>query len=342
LVPEERDKAASIALGVDVPTWRRFVDECGRSVAPDDAVGGRLAAMRAAWNRSHGGDSGPPRAAATRCPACGGVAESWLERRALLLGRCERCGHAVLLEGGAPPSLYEREAYYQRVDPGTHAGYAAYEAEQVYREAKGARLLDRIERAASTRATAMLEIGSGFGFTRCAAEARGIRTAGVDVNPHAGAAAKRLYGFGTHVGDLASALASGVVARGAYDLVVAQFVLEHVVDPAAELACVVLALAPGGHAALVVPSADAAEIEVFGPSYRSFRADHLHLFSRRSLDSFFRGAGLELVELATEDNLHLLLGGFSRDELERDVYGAGLGPDIVAVATKRRCDSRSS
>jgi hypothetical protein len=84
----------------------------------------------------------------------------------------------------------------------------------------------------------------------------------------------------------------------------------------------------------VVPSADAAEAEVLGASYRSLRADHLHLFSRRSAELLLRAAGLAPAAAATACNLHLLLGVLSAEELARDVYRAGRGPDLTIVARK--------
>jgi SAM-dependent methyltransferase len=136
------------------------------------------------------------------------------------------------------------------------------------------------------------------------------------------------------VGDLASGLARGAVTPGAFDLVVAQFVLEHLEDPGAEIALVAQALAPGGHAALIVPSAEAVEAQVFGGAYRSLRGDHLHYFSRRSLGILVERAGLGIAAAWTECNVHLLLGFLSAEELARDVYGAGLGPDLTLLARK--------
>ena len=324
-------------LGIDAARWQGVHDEFARRVVPGASVAERLAVLRAAWE-THGvpGSSGPP-LESSPCPCCGGVVGPWIARSAppLAAGRCAGCGHGVLLEGRASAAVYETAAYYEAVDAGTGAGYAGYEDERVYREAKGARLLDRIEAVIRPGAPrTMLEVGSGYGFTRRAAEARGIATAGVDVNPHAARAARRLHGLSTHVGDLGSALASGVVGPGAFDLVVAQFVLEHLEDPGAELDRMALALAPGGHAALIVPSAEAVEADVMGGAYRSLRGDHLHYFSRRSLGSLVERAGLETAALWTECNVHVLLGFLSAEELARDVYGAGLGPDITLVARK--------
>jgi SAM-dependent methyltransferase len=172
----------------------------------------------------------------------------------------------------------------------------------------------------------LLEVGSGFGFTRAAAEQRAIATAGVDLNPHAAAAARRLYGFDTLVGDAAA-------ARGTFDLVLYQFVLEHLPDPAAELRRAAALVAAGGALALVVPSMDAVEIDLFGPAYRSFRDDHLHLFSRRSIERFLDGAGLRVAAARTACSIGLLRGFFAADELAA-LDAAGRGPDLTVLARR--------
>src|SRR5262249_45961228 len=151
---------------------------------------------------------------------------------------------------------------------------------------------------------ALLEVGSGYGFTRAAAERAGMRTAGVDVSGHAVSEAARRYGLRTFRGTLAEALATpeSPVLRGVFGTVLYQFVLEHVSDPEGELVLAREALAPGGWLVLLVPSMEAAEIAAFGASYRSFRADHLHLFSRASLGAVLGRAGFGLRALESHCN----------------------------------------
>jgi hypothetical protein len=179
----------------------------------------------------------------------------------------------------------------------------------------------------------LLEVGSGFGFTRIAAERRGIRSGGLDLNPVACAEAHRRYGLATFHGDLAEALGTGSAPIGerAWDAVLYQFVLEHVVDPISELALARRALRARGWLMLLVPSMEALEIEVFGASYRSFRADHLHLPSKASMRIVLTRAGFELVTLNSGCNLHLLRGIVS-DQALQHIYESGRGPDLLVIA----------
>jgi hypothetical protein len=72
---------------------------------------------------------------------------------------------------------------------------------------------------------------------------------------------------------------------------------------------------------------------VFGASYRSFRPDHLHLFSWKSLDLCLSKAGLRRVAARSECSAHLLAGFLSQEELTA-LCERGDGPDLVAIAAK--------
>jgi 2-polyprenyl-3-methyl-5-hydroxy-6-metoxy-1,4-benzoquinol methylase len=166
-----------------------------------------------------------------------------------------------------------------------------------------------------------------------AAAARGWRVLGVDVNPAAARGAKQLYGVSTMTDTLQGALDRGTVQRGAWDIVLYQFVLEHLPHPEVELHHAAEALAPGGSLAVVVPNMATFERDVFGASYRSLRADHLHLFSMPSARHYL--AAERLVEVAHETtcSLHLLRGFLEESDLD-DLYDDDRGPDLLFLARK--------
>jgi SAM-dependent methyltransferase len=222
--------------------------------------------------------------------------------------------------------------YYAMRDDGG-AGYDDYGSERAYRVEKGRKLLDWLSIHIDKSPRNLLEVGSGFGYTRLAATERGLDTTGVDVSRHAAAGAERLCRLPTFVGTLAEAYDTKHVSNGTFDLVLYQFVLEHLVDPGAELRLAARSLSPDGHVVLIVPSMEAAELAVFGGSYRSARSDHLHLFSRRSLALLLAGAGLALVTAESFCSLHLLRGFLSEQELTV-LYASGLGPDLRVIARK--------
>jgi hypothetical protein len=83
---------------------------------------------------------------------------------------------------------------------------------------------------------------------------------------------------------------------------------------------------------LWVPSMEALEIEIFGASYRSFRADHLHLFSKRSLERLL-SPRFEPVVLESGCQLHLLRG-FVEQAWLAELYRSGRGPDWFVCARR--------
>ena len=322
-------------LRVDETIWRRAVEEYGRRLR-DNHVDARLQALREAWDTfsPHAGTL-PQAAADSTCPVCGNCSVTPVLSRAPteVYGLCGVCGHGVLLSLPTVPDVYSKPDYYQRRSE-SGVGYDAYAQEQSYREAKAERLLNWIERHSPRPITSMLEVGSGYGYSRAAAERRGWHTLGVDLNPHAAAASRDRYGMDTLVGTLEQALALRSVAQHSWDLILYQFVLEHVADPIAELRHAAEAVAPTGQIVLTVPSMQAAERVVFGASYRSLRPDHLHLFSWKSLDICMAKAGLHRVLSRSECSVHLLAGFLTHQELE-SLYENGDGPDLIAVAARR-------
>jgi len=324
-------------LGIDEAQWSETLDRYCRLVAPTASVEQRLSALAAAFSAVAPHAAATPSAPAVTCVACGAPSvKPALAKRAsptvLVYGRCQECGHGQRLVGPPLDGIYESDAYYRQRSP-DGSGYDAYAAERLYREAKGARLLDELQAQVASPPRSLLEVGSGFGYTLAAAAARGWRTQGVDVNPEAARAAKAIYGCETVVGTVAPALANGRVAKGAWDVVLYQFVLEHLADPASELKSALEALSPDGHLLLVVPSMTSFELDVFASSYRSLRADHLHLFSARSLTKLLEAAGFGVVSSRSHCNLHLLEGFLEPAELQA-LYSAGRGPDLTVLARR--------
>lgn len=318
-------------LRVDRALWECVLEEYRRN-PKGTTRGERLEAARRTWSAHspHTGAAQP--SSVSRCPVCGGDVRPEIYRRSgEIYGLCAQCGHGTLLTEAAPAEIY-REANYYSERKGDGVGYDAYHREKEYREAKADRLLARIESITGAPAgRSLLEVGSGFGYTRAAAERRGWRTSGVDLNPHAAAAARDLYGFETRVGTLKDALSSDRIPRGHSQVVLYQFVLEHIHDPIGELRHAAEVVAPHGFLVLLVPSMGALERVVFGASYRSLRPDHLHLFSWASLDRCFEASGWRRVQSGSECSVHLLADFLSREELE-EVYRNGEGPDLWAVA----------
>jgi SAM-dependent methyltransferase len=338
-------------LQISPEAWQAVLSDYQATVAApaphescDDEIRRCLTALAPAYraHSPHATAAPAPDEARAACPACRAPAvEPFLVRRpAIAYGRCAACGHGLLLDaGGTPGDEAVRARYagpdYYRARDAQGVGYDGYDREASYREAKGARIAERLRALPGSPPAALLEIGSGFGYTRAGIERAGLPTAGVDVNAHACEEARRRYGLATFHGTLREALASPAsgIAAGAWDAVLYQFVLEHVIDPVAELVRARQALRPDGWLVLLLPSMEAAEIEAFGASYRSFRADHLHLFSRRSLAAVLERAGFAPHLAESFCNIHLL-GDVLTPAALQHLYRSGRGPDLFVIARR--------
>jgi SAM-dependent methyltransferase len=329
-------------LGIDEAGWSGTLDRYAKTVDATGRLAERLDALAEAFRPASPHAAPVPHGPVSNCPACAAKeVRPTVARRCgegqppLVYGACTRCGHGSLLAGGAPSTIYESDAYFQRRDV-DGAGYDHYREEQEYRQAKGARLLDWIEQAANlpSRAPSLLEVGSGFGFTLAAAVARGWRAKGVDVNAAAARGARAFYGLETVTATLGGALEEGAIERGAWDIVLYQYVLEHLSQPDVELHCAAKAVAPGGYLALVVPNMSTFEIDVFGASYRSLRADHRHLFSVPSMRSYLAAESFLEVAHRTTCSVHLLRGFLEPRELD-GLYANDRGPDLVFLARRK-------
>jgi 2-polyprenyl-3-methyl-5-hydroxy-6-metoxy-1,4-benzoquinol methylase len=70
--------------------------------------------------------------------------------------------------------------------------------------------------------------------------------------------------------------------------------IEHVPDPRAFLAEVHRVLQPGGLAVITTPNIDGFQARLFGKQWRSAIADHLTLFSKKTLERMIRETGFEV------------------------------------------------
>ncbi len=198
------------------------------------------------------------------------------------------------------------------------------------------------------KAAKVLEIGCATGelaaATRQALEVE--RYEAIELSPagrQAEAHLDRLYAK-----PLRELIACGEIASG-FDLILMSHVLEHLEDPAAELAAMIQVLKPGGFMFLEVPN---------GAGNRHLPLDdnraHLHFFSASSLSRLLARQGLETIAAASDvrldarymDSLQLMARPFRlptwstswlsdhpalRGENEIVVWGAGsLAEEVLA------------
>lgn len=230
------------------------------------------------------------------------------------------------------PAPYE-EAYFEGSEHGV--GYQGYRQQGTWRLEKAARLVRQIRGiglmlglglASGAR---LLDVGSGYGYFRKAAQQAGWQADGTEISHHAASIAKEDYGFETFVGTLNDFSERGYCQP--YDLLTMFDVIEHVDDPVALLRVAAELLKPGGICVIRTPNLLSIEAEVFKNHYHSLKREHLHYFSSASLCFAMECAGLIPAFLTSESHL---LKGFLGSAL--DSYACNLrGSDLFAVARKQ-------
>jgi SAM-dependent methyltransferase len=149
----------------------------------------------------------------------------------------------------------------------------------------------------------LLEIGCGHGEFLIEAESRGYEVEGLEHSQHAASEAnQQLSRCAVRVGSPEA----DVLARGAYDVVAAFDVIEHLRRPKQALAFLHAALKPGGIVAIVTPSLDSWSRRLLARYWMEYKTEHLTYFSRKSLMHLLIDTGFtDLVFLPNYKMLNL-------------------------------------
>ena len=112
--------------------------------------------------------------------------------------------------------------------------------------------------------------------------------------------------------------------------------IEHVPDPRGFLGEVRRILAPQGYAIITTPNVDGFQARLFGKAWRSAIADHLTLFSKRTLGKLITESGFEIRQTVTWGGL---AAGTAPDIIKKpmDLLAKkwGFGDVVLCLAAKR-------
>lgn len=228
-----------------------------------------------------------------RCPTCGAPERTPVE---LGLVRCGSCSTVYAPEYADPDEVF-RPGYLTggTGDFGIDVSHPRFQA---YLRDIGHRRCRLVERL--TPIGSWLDVGCGSGELVAAARERGWSVAGAEPLPDAAEAAR---GRGI---DVRTALLqdSGLPER-AWDVVSAFHVLEHMPDAPAFLRLIARWARPGGLVVVESPNFDAIARGRYGREWMHLRPlEHLVHWTPATLDSAFRGAGLEPVTVRTPSWIH--------------------------------------
>jgi 2-polyprenyl-3-methyl-5-hydroxy-6-metoxy-1,4-benzoquinol methylase len=153
--------------------------------------------------------------------------------------------------------------------------------------------IDRIE--PYRRTGRLFEVGAGLGlFLKTAGDAD-WQPEGNDISPVATAFAEKQCGGRVHAGEMETI----DLERGVYDVVLCKDVFEHLREPGAVLRKLADALRPGGVIFFQTLSAQSLSLWFAPTGWLYYGEGHLFIPTLKSLDLYFRAAGLRAVRRET-------------------------------------------
>lgn len=241
--------------------------------------------------------------------------------------RCCSCGHVYQDPQPNPDDLIDR--YDEE--------YANYEVENsqnfldlMLKGLEDVSLFSRIEADGVDRS--LLDIGCATGTLLEHAAGRGYRVQGVEVCEPAARYGIEHRGVPISVGTLDEVDLVGC----RFGAVHFSHVIEHVPDPRAFLRRVREAIVPRGYMVLVTPNTAGLQARLFGASWRSAIADHVHLFNRRNLERILDEEGFDVEQVQTWGGLGIGVAPAAiKRPIDRLAKRLGFG-DVVLVLSRRR------
>ena len=112
-------------------------------------------------------------------------------------------------------------------------------------------------------------------------------------------------------------------------------VIEHIPSPYSFLKEVYRILAPGGKAIITTPNVKGFQAKVFGTEWRSAIADHLTLFSKKTLRVMLKKAGFKIEKIVTWGGLAKgTVPGFIKKPVDKLAKSFGFGDVVLFLVTK--------
>ena len=172
-----------------------------------------------------------------------------------------------------------------------------------------------------------VDIGCATGRLLSYMNGRGWAVSGVEVCEPAARYGMDRHGIDIHIGPLESAC----LPASSVDIVHCSHLIEHLTDPDAFVAAVSRILKPGGYFIVVTPDISGFQARLFGSKWRSAIADHMYLFSKRTLSDLLRKNGFSVIKKASWGGLAAgTAPGWLKSFADRTVKAAGIG-DVVCI-----------
>jgi SAM-dependent methyltransferase len=224
-----------------------------------------------------------------KVPQVSAMGSSRTDHSSGTINRCSVCGHAFRI---MRPSASELAALYRDMESDV------YEPETAQRTKTATLHFGRVKRRVHHRAPLLLDVGCGSGLLLDLALRSGWDVVGVEPSTRFFLAAqKRLDGRGQLFN---ATLQESDLTAGSFDVVTAWDVIEHVNDPAGFVDLCARLLRPGGFLFMKAPQIDSLQARLLGARWPVLLPEHLHYFTRASLQICGDRSGLLLVQFSRQ------------------------------------------
>ena len=262
------------------------------------------------------------------CPCCGSMdSGAFLASDGFGFERCRAC--AIVFQNPRPVFDDVRRRY--------GADYFSYELgnESIFFGLMKLGLNDihfRDRTAESGTPRTFLDIGCATGMLIELMKGEGWEARGVDVCRESAEYGKVHRGVDIFPGTLDEAHFAG----GSFGVVHFSHLIEHVPDPRGFLGEVRRILAPGGFAVITTPNIDGFQARLFGKGWRSAIADHLVLFSRKTLIRLVQESGFDVRQSVTWGGLAAgTAPSIIKRPFDKLAKKWGFGDVVMVLAAKR-------
>jgi len=264
----------------------------------------------------------------TPCPLCGALTRSaFLSCDGFAFVRCREC--SAVYQNPSPVFEDLRKRYGE--------GYFGYEHENelnfFHLMELGLKDVDFDRRTAGfVEPRTFLDIGCATGMLLESMQRKGWVVKGVDICPESAEYGRRHRGVDIFPGTLHEA----GFPDASFSVIHFSHLIEHVPDPRGFLAEVLRVLKPGGLAVITTPNVDGFQARLFKTGWRSAIADHLVLFSRRTLGRVLGESGFQVLKAVTWGGLAVgTVPLLIKKPVDRLAKKLGFG-DVVLFLTEKR------